>query len=38
MTQIMQPEFSAAISGVKSPEEALREIEKGIKKVIQQYD
>ena len=38
MTQIMQPEFSAAISRVKSPEEALREIEKGIKKVIQQYD
>jgi len=34
MTQIMQPEFSAAISGMKSPEKALETIEEGIKKVI----
>jgi len=34
MTQIMQPEFSAAISGIKPAGEALKEIQSGIEKVI----
>jgi multiple sugar transport system substrate-binding protein len=36
MTQIMQPEFSAAISGIKSPEEALKAIKTGLEKIIKE--
>ncbi len=34
MTHIMQPEFSAAISGMKSPEEALKDIQKGFERIM----
>ena len=30
ITQIMQPEFSAVISGIKSPEAALRSIKRQV--------
>lgn len=36
MTQIMQPEFSAAISGMKSPEEALKAVKTGFEKIIKE--
>ena len=34
MTQVMQPEFSAAISGKKAPEQALRTIQRGFEKIL----
>jgi multiple sugar transport system substrate-binding protein len=34
MTQIMQPEFSAAISGIKTPEQALQTIQDGFEKIL----
>ena len=34
MSQVMQPEFSAALSGIKEPEEALRSAEKQIKHIL----
>lgn len=34
MTQVMQPEFSAAISGIKPAGEALKAIQSGIEKVV----
>ncbi len=35
MTQAMQPEFSAAISGMKTPEEALRDAQKELKRIME---
>lgn len=35
MSQVMQPEFSAAISGIKTPEEALRSASKQIEHIIE---
>ena len=34
MTQVMQPEFSAALSGIKTPEEALRSAQKQIEHIL----
>ncbi len=34
MSQIMQPEFSAAISGIKTPEEALRSAQKQLEHIL----
>jgi len=34
MTQVMQPEFSAALSGMKTPEEALRSAKKQIEHIF----
>jgi multiple sugar transport system substrate-binding protein len=34
MTQVMQPEFSAALSGIKIPEEALRSAQKQIEHIL----
>lgn len=34
ITQVMQPEFSAALSGIKTPEEALRSAQKQIEHII----
>jgi len=34
MTQVMQPEFSAALSGIKTPEEALRSAQKQIEHIM----
>jgi multiple sugar transport system substrate-binding protein len=34
MTQVMQPEFSAAISGKKTPEQALKTIQMGFEKIL----
>jgi multiple sugar transport system substrate-binding protein len=35
MTQVMQPEFSAAISGIKTPERALHSAQKQIEHIIE---
>ena len=34
ITQVMQPEFSAALVGVKSPEEALRSAGRQIRHIL----
>lgn len=34
MTQVMQPEFSAALSGIKTPEEALRSAQKQLEHIL----
>jgi multiple sugar transport system substrate-binding protein len=34
ITQVMQPEFSAALSGIKTPEEALRSAQKQIEHIL----
>jgi multiple sugar transport system substrate-binding protein len=35
ITQVMQPEFSAAISGIKTPEEALRSVQLHVQHIIE---
>jgi hypothetical protein len=35
MTQVMQPEFSAAISGIKTPEEALKSVQTQVKHIVE---
>jgi multiple sugar transport system substrate-binding protein len=34
ITQVMQPEFSAAVSGIRSPEQALKSAEKQIRHIV----
>ena len=34
MTQVMQPEFSAALSGIKTPEDALRSAQKQLEHIL----
>lgn len=38
MTQLMQPEFSAAISGIKTPEQALKTIQTGFEKILKDHN
>ncbi|MCK5504339.1 MAG: ABC transporter substrate-binding protein [Thermodesulfovibrionia bacterium] len=38
MTQLMQPEFSAAISGIKTPEQALKTIQTGFEKILKGHN
>jgi hypothetical protein len=35
ITQVMQPEFSAAISGIKTPEDALNSAQKQIEHILE---
>lgn len=35
MTQVMQPEFSAAISGIKTPEEALKSVQLQVEHIVE---
>lgn len=35
ITQVMQPEFSAAISGIKTPEDALKSVQKQIEHILE---
>jgi multiple sugar transport system substrate-binding protein len=35
ITQVMQPEFSAVVSGIRTPEEALRAAEKQVRHIMQ---
>ena len=35
ITQVMQPEFSAAISGIRTPEEALKSVQAQVKHIVE---